>query len=89
MAVARGSCDKKIPRWYFENNENVCKPFYYTGCGANANNYETQESCEGKCPAKRSKHVTIKMLNVGLYNKILNMINLNCLLNQLLRPKAY
>ncbi|XP_027848870.1 papilin isoform X1 [Aphis gossypii] len=55
MTVARGdkSCDKKIPRWYFDNNENACKPFYYTGCGANANNYETQESCERKCPSKR------------------------------------
>ncbi|XP_026818119.1 papilin isoform X3 [Rhopalosiphum maidis] len=55
MTVARGdkNCDKKIPRWYFDNNENACKPFYYTGCGANANNYETQESCEKKCPSKR------------------------------------
>jgi len=57
MTVARGdkNCDKKIPRWYFDNNENACKPFYYTGCGANANNYATQESCESKCPSKRSK----------------------------------
>ncbi|XP_022174083.1 papilin isoform X3 [Myzus persicae] len=55
MTLARGdkNCDKKIPRWYFDNNENACKPFYYTGCGANANNYETQESCESKCPSKR------------------------------------
>lgn len=56
-AVSRGNCDKKIPRWYFDNNENACKPFYYTGCGANANNYETQDACESKCPSKRSKYL--------------------------------
>lgn len=59
MAVARGNCDKKMPRWYFDKNENACKPFYFTGCGANANNYETQESCENRCPSKRSKNYTI------------------------------
>lgn len=67
MAVAQGSCTKKIPRWYFDNNENACRPFYYTGCGANANNYETQESCESKCPPKRSKHVLVEMAIVFFY----------------------
>lgn len=72
MTVARGSCDKKIPRWYFDNNENACKPFYYTGCGANSNNYETQESCEAKCPPKRSKHETNTIIDYIVYIYIKN-----------------
>lgn len=62
IPTSLGNCDKKIPRWHFDSNENACKPFYYTGCGANANNFETQESCERKCPPVRSKHVPVSLV---------------------------
>jgi papilin len=45
-----GECGEKHARWHFSQSDNKCMPFYYTGCGENANNYDSERECETSCP---------------------------------------
>lgn len=45
-----GDCGEKHARWHFSESDNKCMPFYYTGCGGNDNNYDSENSCAEKCP---------------------------------------
>ncbi|KAL5962435.1 Carboxypeptidase inhibitor SmCI [Taenia solium] len=47
----RGNCYALIQRWAFDANSSQCIQFTYSGCGGNANNFETKEACEGRCLA--------------------------------------
>ncbi|KAI0220595.1 Boophilin-H2 [Lamellibrachia satsuma] len=49
MAPARGSCERNIPRWYYDGTAGVCATFVYGGCGGNGNNFKNPTSCEKKC----------------------------------------
>ncbi|XP_044011690.1 papilin isoform X3 [Aphidius gifuensis] len=49
---AEGNCTEKKSKWYYDQSENRCMPFYYTGCGGNSNNFESREACETDCPPK-------------------------------------
>ncbi|XP_058489074.1 kunitz-type protease inhibitor 2 [Solea solea] len=44
-----GSCRAAFPRFYYDVTNQTCRRFTYGGCGANANNFETQEECEVTC----------------------------------------
>ena len=34
------------PRWFFSHWDNVCKPYNYSGCGANMNTFLSRAECE-------------------------------------------
>ena len=36
-----------------------CIPFYYTGCGGNENNFNSQEECEEVCPTTFSPNLQL------------------------------
>lgn len=36
-------------RYYFDSSTGKCKPFQYSGCGSNANNFQTIQSCQAIC----------------------------------------
>ena len=38
-----------MSRWRYVPSIGQCENFIYGGCGGNANNFETFESCERKC----------------------------------------
>ncbi|CAG0879216.1 unnamed protein product [Darwinula stevensoni] len=44
-----GGCDASMTRWYYDETDNSCKPFDYSGCGGNLNNFASREDCEGMC----------------------------------------
>ncbi|XP_054710524.1 actinia tenebrosa protease inhibitors-like [Uloborus diversus] len=44
-----GPCDAYFVRYYFDRQENRCKPFVYGGCGGNTNNFESEEECSNTC----------------------------------------
>ena len=44
-----GDCDASVTRWYYDETDNSCKPFDYSGCGGNLNNFASREDCEGMC----------------------------------------
>nr|XP_042897682.1 actinia tenebrosa protease inhibitors-like [Parasteatoda tepidariorum] len=57
-ALDRPDCDKKadpgfcsayIPRYYYDQEEGMCKKFIYGGCGGNRNNFATEDECNNKC----------------------------------------
>lgn len=45
-----GNCTEKLARWHFDSSTKACKPFYYTGCGGNENNFISKDDCQHKCP---------------------------------------
>jgi len=40
----------RIAKWYFDRNQKICRPFYYSGCGGNENKFDSWDECEEKCP---------------------------------------
>ncbi|PRD24898.1 UNVERIFIED_CONTAM: BPTI/Kunitz domain-containing protein [Trichonephila clavipes] len=50
LPKAEGFCRGKIWRWYFDFSVTKCKPFKYTGCSGNKNNFKTYSDCVAKCP---------------------------------------
>ncbi|XP_037073511.1 papilin-like [Pollicipes pollicipes] len=47
---AEGDCDELLPRWYFDFAQSRCTPFYYSGCGANLNQFVSEADCQATCP---------------------------------------
>ena len=52
--VAEGSCSGAEVRWYFDAARHDCSAFYYSGCGANGNNFRDYDDCYAFCSAGRS-----------------------------------
>ncbi|KAL1421527.1 hypothetical protein MTO96_023055 [Rhipicephalus appendiculatus] len=44
-----GICTGYFSRYYYDNENEICLPFLYSGCQANANNFETLEECRTTC----------------------------------------
>ncbi|CAL1266763.1 unnamed protein product [Larinioides sclopetarius] len=44
-----GSCNEKIPLWYYDAGSESCESFTYGGCLGNNNRFVTKEACEQKC----------------------------------------
>lgn len=44
-----GPCKALILHWFYDEMDQVCKQFFYSGCGGNGNNYATEESCQRRC----------------------------------------
>uniref|UniRef100_A0A915Q1L3 Uncharacterized protein n=1 Tax=Setaria digitata TaxID=48799 RepID=A0A915Q1L3_9BILA len=51
-SVDPGPCTAAIGRWYYEEKEQQCILFEYSGCGGNGNNYPTEAECEKHCKIK-------------------------------------
>lgn len=49
---APGPCQDRIPKWYFDNFEKRCMPFYYGGCEGNGNKFDSEEECQQSCPSE-------------------------------------
>ncbi|KAG8186998.1 hypothetical protein JTE90_005769 [Oedothorax gibbosus] len=44
-----GSCNDKIPSWYYDVGSESCEAFTYGGCLGNNNRFVSKEACEQKC----------------------------------------
>lgn len=42
-------CQQNITRYYYDAYSASCKPFLYSGCYGNGNNFLTIEECDRKC----------------------------------------
>ena len=49
LPVSIGNCRAIIPKWFFNRQTGRCEFFHYGGCGGNANNFPTLESCRSRC----------------------------------------
>ena len=46
-----GKCHLSEPRWFFSHWDNICKPYNYSGCGANMNSFLSEAECQSVCPS--------------------------------------
>ncbi|XP_060543034.1 kunitz-type serine protease inhibitor HNTX-852-like [Pantherophis guttatus] len=53
LPMDEGACLQYVVLWYFHPETETCRPFIYGGCGGNANQFPSKQSCEGRC--KRGK----------------------------------
>ena len=44
-----GPCRARIPRYYFDKDDRICKRFTYGGCKGNKNNFQTKGECYEIC----------------------------------------
>lgn len=49
MQQDSGDCDKNIPMWFYNRESQSCSQFVYSGCGGNANKFDTRQECEQSC----------------------------------------
>lgn len=49
-----GLCRARFPRFYYKPEINSCEQFIYGGCGANGNNFETEQACQEMCVKEES-----------------------------------
>ena len=53
MDKEEGNCLAYFERFFYNKNTGSCDQFVYGGCGGNANNFDSQESCNRKCVESR------------------------------------
>ncbi|XP_024082550.1 papilin isoform X1 [Cimex lectularius] len=51
----RGRCNEYYHRYSYNHADGTCKPFTYTGCEGNGNNFETEEQCQQSCGHTQDK----------------------------------
>ncbi|XP_049527144.1 boophilin-H2 isoform X1 [Dermacentor silvarum] len=44
-----GPCKASMPRFYYDANTKSCRPFVYSGCQSNGNNFESHRDCMFFC----------------------------------------
>lgn len=44
-----GECTGELQRWRYDSTHQICKPFVYTGCGGNGNNFDSEADCRSAC----------------------------------------
>uniref|UniRef100_A0A803SQR6 BPTI/Kunitz inhibitor domain-containing protein n=1 Tax=Anolis carolinensis TaxID=28377 RepID=A0A803SQR6_ANOCA len=49
MRVDRGVCRAQEKRFFYNYTIGKCRPFSYSGCGGNENNFTTRKSCLQMC----------------------------------------
>uniref|UniRef100_A0A914ICG3 BPTI/Kunitz inhibitor domain-containing protein n=1 Tax=Globodera rostochiensis TaxID=31243 RepID=A0A914ICG3_GLORO len=49
LPVVVGTCTAFVTRYYFDASTGKCKSFQYSGCGGNANNFQSLQSCHSTC----------------------------------------
>ncbi|XP_006864130.1 PREDICTED: tissue factor pathway inhibitor [Chrysochloris asiatica] len=45
----RGLCQANVNRFYYNSNIGKCRPFLYSGCGGNENNFTSKKACLKTC----------------------------------------
>jgi Kunitz/Bovine pancreatic trypsin inhibitor domain len=62
-----GHCEAAMPRFYFNSATNACEKFIYGGCGANENNFKSQEQCVADCECEYN-HLTIRLVYLDKFD---------------------
>ncbi|KAJ8036114.1 WAP, Kazal, immunoglobulin, Kunitz and NTR domain-containing protein 1 [Holothuria leucospilota] len=47
-----GSCYGRSLRWAYDMQFRRCRPFFFSGCNGNQNNFRSKLSCELACPGE-------------------------------------
>ncbi len=49
LGAERGHCYGRMTKYHYDKESGVCKPFFYSGCGGNQNNFGTEAECLDMC----------------------------------------
>ena len=49
LPMTPGACNEQLDRWYWDAQLQQCKPFVYSGCGGNSNNFTSEAGCALAC----------------------------------------
>ncbi|ESO07201.1 hypothetical protein HELRODRAFT_191089 [Helobdella robusta] len=49
LSVEPGNCHNHQVRFFWDESNKQCRPFVYSGCDGNENNFETAEQCYSQC----------------------------------------
>ena len=81
--IEAGSCSDQLARWGFDEDSHQCRPFYYSGCGGNDNNFQTREECHTTCPDAFPPELQVirKILNLEEGSEALLKINVRSDMN--------
>lgn len=60
LPAERGRCRETYQRFAFDSVYGGCKPFSYTGCRGNQNNFLTLEECRRMCQRNGEPHSTLE-----------------------------
>ncbi|XP_045527734.1 papilin isoform X3 [Pieris brassicae] len=44
-----GNCLGEFSKWYYSEEEDICREFIYGGCNGNDNRFDSQAECENRC----------------------------------------
>lgn len=44
-----GMCNGRVKRFYYNHYSHECKPFTFSGCGGNSNNFMSKSECRRQC----------------------------------------
>lgn len=57
QADAGPGCDVPVQLWFYDSDVAACSPFWYGGCGGNANRFTTEGACLQACGGQRKSHL--------------------------------
>ena len=49
LPSAMGDCKGLFTKYFYDSSTGLCTQFTYSGCGGNANRFETLNECESAC----------------------------------------
>lgn len=52
-----GDGHDNLTRWYFDSEKHYCRPFTYSGCHGNSNNFLSKTDCKNACMLIGKTHV--------------------------------
>uniref|UniRef100_A0A8C5EKF4 BPTI/Kunitz inhibitor domain-containing protein n=1 Tax=Gouania willdenowi TaxID=441366 RepID=A0A8C5EKF4_GOUWI len=47
--MSEGTCSDYVLLWYFHDPSGACRPFVYSGCGGNQNQFPSKQECQALC----------------------------------------
>ncbi|XP_034465836.1 boophilin-H2-like [Hippoglossus hippoglossus] len=62
-ADAGSQCDDFVRVWFFDSLVGACSPFWFGGCGGNANRFNTENECFRTCGTNNPSVLTPPQLN--------------------------
>ncbi|XP_062254853.1 collagen alpha-6(VI) chain isoform X1 [Platichthys flesus] len=62
-ADAGSQCDDFVRVWFFDRLLGACSPFWFGGCGGNANRFNTENECLQTCATDNPSHLTPPQLH--------------------------
>jgi hypothetical protein len=65
MAPQAGNCTDYEPKWFYDTTYGGCSRFWFGGCNAGPNHFESEISCQEECVSPRDSSACFLQKNVG------------------------